>query len=77
VECGSILMGKTAGGTPFQMRATRGYMREGLPADVKVVDLMLMPNVEFAERFDEIEEIWGGKMEINGVRLERYDLDPK
>ena len=39
------------------------------------MDLELTPSLEYADRFYEIGEIWGGTMEFKAVRLDRYDLD--
>ena len=52
----------------------RGRVKS-LPADVTQINLSFEPEPKGAERYSEVEEMWGSPLEIKDVPLERFDLE--
>jgi len=58
----------TRSGTELEKRI------DTLDPDVRTVDLILTPNPKALERYPQVKEIWGEKVILRDVPLERFDL---
>ena len=52
-------------------------LRDGLPPQIVVADVILRPNPKHAEQFPGVKQVWGKPITFESVRIERYDLPAK
>ena len=74
VDCGTFLTGSTGRMSFSSSSELRGRVKS-LPADVTQINLSFEPEPKGAERYSEVEEMWGSPLEIKDVPLERFDLE--
>jgi hypothetical protein len=73
INFGTLVAGRTSRGQT-QGGTDRATVKE-LAADVKSIDILFEPDTKVVEHHTGIEEIWGGSHRIQGVPLQRFDLD--
>ena len=67
-----------AGNSGWSTRSGTGLEKriDTLDPDVRTADLILTPNPKNLERYPQVKELWGEKIIVRDVPLERFDLVP-
>ena len=72
IDYGTLIAGRTSRGVTSSQSSRKPIAP--LLADVKQIDILLVPDAKSAERHIDIEEIWGKPYRIDNVPLQRFDL---